>query len=170
MGAEVGIYNRFPRRTASRDVREECMAVEQARQWTEADWTDYAHTGPDTLAGQYMRRFWHPVMRVDDLPPGRAKPIRVMSEDLTLYRGEDGTSHCVAFRCAHRGTQLSTGWVEGNNIRCFYHGWVYDGSGQCVEQPAEPEPFCNRIKIKSYPAEEYIGLLFIYMGEGEAPP
>ncbi len=146
------------------------MVTPQARKWTEADWTDFAHTGPDTLAGQYMRRFWHPIMRCDDLPPGRAKPIRIMSEDLTLYRGEDGTPHCVAFRCAHRGTQLSTGWVEGNNIRCFYHGWVYDGSGQCVEQPAEPEPFCGRIKIKSYPAEEYIGLIFLYMGEGDPPP
>jgi 5,5'-dehydrodivanillate O-demethylase len=146
------------------------MATQQARKWTEADWTDFAHTGLDTLAGQYMRRFWHPIIRSDDLPPGRAKPIRIMSEDLTLYRGEDGTPHCVAFRCAHRGTQLSTGWVEGDNLRCLYHGWVYDGSGQCVEQPAEPEPFCGRIKIKSYPAEEYIGLIFLYMGEGEPPP
>jgi len=49
-----------------------------------------------------------------DLPDGRAKPVRIMSEDLTVYRGEGGTPHVVAFRCAHRGTQLSTGWVEGD--------------------------------------------------------
>jgi len=47
---------------------------------------------------------------------------------------------------------------------------MYDGSGQCVEQPAEPEPFCQRIKINSNPAEEYIGLIFLYMGPGDAPP
>jgi len=92
-----------------------------------------------------------------------------MSEDLTLYRGEGGDPHLVAFRCAHRGTQLSTGWVEGDEIRCFYHGWKYDGAGQCTEQPAEPEPFCNRIKIRSYPVKEYLGLIFAYLGEGEAP-
>jgi 5,5'-dehydrodivanillate O-demethylase oxygenase subunit len=117
-----------------------------------------------------MRLFWHPVYRAQDLPPGRAKPIRIMSEDFTLYRGESGAPHLVAFRCAHRGTQLSTGWVEGDEIRCFYHGWKYDGSGQCTEQPAEPEPFCQRIKIRAYPAEEYLGLIFVYLGEGEPPP
>jgi 5,5'-dehydrodivanillate O-demethylase oxygenase subunit len=93
-----------------------------------------------------------------------------MSEDLTLYRGESGQAHLVAFRCAHRGTQLSTGWVEGDNLRCFYHGWIYDGAGQCVEQPAEPEPFCSRIKIRSYPVQEYLGLIFVYLGEGDPPP
>jgi 5,5'-dehydrodivanillate O-demethylase len=117
-----------------------------------------------------MRRFWQPVARADDLAPGRAKPIRMMSEDFTLYRGEGGEAHLVAFRCAHRGTQLSTGWVEGDTIRCFYHGWAYDGNGQCVEQPAEPEPFCSRIKIKAYPVQEYLGLIWAYLGEGDAPP
>jgi 5,5'-dehydrodivanillate O-demethylase len=134
-----------------------------------AEWTDFAHTGPGTLAGRYLRRFWHPVFRADDLPVGRAKPLRIMSEDFTLYRGESGIPHCVAFRCAHRGTQLSTGWVEGDNLRCFYHGWKYGPDGQCVEQPAEPEPFCRRIRIKSYPTQEYLGLIFAYLGEG-APP
>src|SRR4051794_15730809 len=146
------------------------MAVRTAvDQQTSVEWRDYAHTGPGTLGGQYMRRFWHVVHRSQDLAPGRAKPIRIMSEDLTLYRSENGVPHVVAFRCAHRGTQLSTGWVEGDNIRCFYHGWVYGPDGQCVEQPAEPEPFCNRIRIKSYPVREYIGLIFAYMGEGEPP-
>jgi 5,5'-dehydrodivanillate O-demethylase len=92
-----------------------------------------------------------------------------MSEQFTLYRGESGAPHAVAFRCAHRGTQLSTGWVEGDDLRCFYHGWKYTGDGQCIEQPAEPEPFCNRIRIKSYPVQQYLGLVFVYMGEGEPP-
>lgn len=137
--------------------------------YTRSDWTDFAHTGPGTLAGRYLRLFWHPVFRARDLKPGKAMPIRVMSEDLTVYRGETGTSHTLAFRCAHRGTQLSTGWIEGDNLRCRCHGWAYDGAGQCVEQPAEPEPFCEKVWVRSYPTHEYQGLIFIYMGDGEAP-
>jgi 5,5'-dehydrodivanillate O-demethylase len=133
------------------------------------DHKDFAHTGPGTLAGRYMRRFWHPVYRAKDLPVGHTKPIRIMSEDLTLYRGESGSPHVVAFRCAHRGTQLSAGWVEGDCIRCVYHGWKYDSSGQCVEQPAEEKSFAEKIRIRSYPTEEYLGLIFAYLGEGSAP-
>jgi 5,5'-dehydrodivanillate O-demethylase oxygenase subunit len=135
-----------------------------------AAFEDFEHTGPDTLAGRYMRRFWHPVSRSQDLRPGWAVPIRVMSEDLTLYRGEMGAPHLVAFRCAHRGTQLSTGWVEDDCIRCRYHGWKFDGSGQCVEQPMEDADFARRVSIRSYPVYEYIGLIFAYLGEGDAPP
>jgi 5,5'-dehydrodivanillate O-demethylase len=140
------------------------------RETPNPDWTDYVHTGPSTLAGRYLRLFWQPICLAEELPKGRAKPLKIMSEEFTLYRGEDGTPHAIAFRCAHRGTQLSTGWVEGDNLRCFYHGWMYGPDGQCVDQPAEPEPFCQRIKIRSYPVEEYLGLIFIYMGEGASPP
>src|SRR5215208_4047659 len=124
------------------------------------DPTDYVHTGPGALAGRYLRLFWQPVYRAQDLRPGQAMPIRLMSEDLTLYRGESGTVHTLAFRCAHRLTQLSTGWIEGDNLRCRYHGWLYDGTGQCVGQPAEPEPFCEKVRIPSYPTQEYLGLIF----------
>src|SRR5581483_409 len=134
-----------------------------------AQYSDFYHTGPGTPAGAWFRTFWHPIYRSTDLPAGRARPVRLMSEDFTLYRGESGEPHLVAFRCAHRGTQLSTGWVEGDELRCFYHGWKYDGAGQCTEQPAEPEPFCSRIRIRSYPVQEYLGLIFAYLGEGEAP-
>ena len=85
-----------------------------------ADELDFARTGPGTLAGRYLRRFWQPVSRACDLEPGQTKPIQVMSERFTLYRGEDGAPHLVAFRCAHRGTQMSTGWVEGDAIRCLH--------------------------------------------------
>src|ERR1051326_4419365 len=112
---------------------------------TDADWTDCVHTGPGTLAGRYLRSFWQPVFRAQDLRSGQAVPIRIMSEDLTLYRGQRGATHVLAFRCAHRGTQLSTGWVEGDNLRCRYHGWTYAASGQCVEQPCEPTPFCEKV-------------------------
>jgi 5,5'-dehydrodivanillate O-demethylase len=140
------------------------------RRYTQQDYTDFAHAGPGTLAGRYLRCFWQPVHRAVELLPGHAKPIRIMNEDFTLYRGEDGTPHVVAPRCAHRGTQLSTGWVEGDCIRCFYHGWKYDGSGQCVEMPAEDASFPPKVKITSYPTQEYIGLIFAYLGDGEPPP
>jgi 5,5'-dehydrodivanillate O-demethylase len=128
------------------------------------------HTGPGTLAGRYLRGFWQPVRVSDDLPPGRAKPVMLMGQEFTLYRGESGTPYAVGFRCAHRGTQLSTGWVEGDCIRCFYHGWMYDGAGQCVQQPAEEHPFADRIRVPSYPTQDYLGLIFVYLGEGEPPP
>jgi 5,5'-dehydrodivanillate O-demethylase len=130
---------------------------------------DFVHTGPGTLGGRYLRKFWHPVFRAQDLPAGRAVPVCIMSEDFTLYRGETGTPHLVGPRCAHRRTQLSVGWVEGDCIRCFYHGWRYDSSGQCVEQPAEQEGFAKDVRIPSYPTREYLGLIFAYLGEGEPP-
>jgi 5,5'-dehydrodivanillate O-demethylase len=130
---------------------------------------DFVHTGPGTIAGAYLRRFWQPIYRAEDLQPGRAVPVRLMGEDFTLYRGDSGP-HLLAFRCAHRGTQLSTGWVEGDNLRCFYHGWTYEPDGQCVEQPAEPEPFCQRIRIKGHAVEEYLGVIFAYIGDDVPPP
>jgi 5,5'-dehydrodivanillate O-demethylase len=136
----------------------------------DTDYTDVEHTGPGTLAGRYLRSFWQPVYRAKDLAPGRAVPVRLMSEDFTVYRGEGGEPHVVAFRCAHRGTQLSVGWVEDDCIRCRYHGWMYDASGQCVEQPGEDPGFAARASIRSYPCEEYLGLIFAFIGEGQAPP
>ncbi|HEY7065939.1 MAG TPA: Rieske 2Fe-2S domain-containing protein [Chloroflexota bacterium] len=133
------------------------------------DYTDFASTGPGTLAGRYMRLFWQPVYVATDLLAGHAKPLRLMSEDFTLYRGEDGAPHVIAPRCAHRGTQLSTGWVEGDCLRCFYHGWKYDGSGQCVEMPAEDPSFPPKVRIRSYPTQEYLGLIFAYLGDGDPP-
>jgi len=136
----------------------------------QADYRDFVHTGPGTLAGRYMRRFWQPIYVSRNLAAGAAKPIRVMSENFTLYRGERGAAHIVAFRCAHRGTQLSTGWVEGDEIRCRYHGWRYDGSGQCTEVPGDASNFCKTVRLDRYPVEEYLGLMFAYLGEGEPPP
>src|SRR5262245_60715423 len=130
------------------------------KSYTKQNYKDFFHTGPGTLAGCFMRSFWQPVYRAKDLSPGQTKPIRIMSEDFTLYRGESGTTHLLAPRCAHRRAQLSAGWVEGDCIRCMYHGWKYDGSGQCVEQPAEDESFAKKIRIRSYPTREYLGLVF----------
>jgi 5,5'-dehydrodivanillate O-demethylase oxygenase subunit len=81
---------------------------------TATDYIEFAQTGPGTLAGRYLRHFGHPVYRADDLPPGRAKPIRVLGAAFTLPRSEDGVPHVIAPRCTHPGTQLSTGWIDGD--------------------------------------------------------
>jgi nitrite reductase/ring-hydroxylating ferredoxin subunit len=112
------------------------------------DYMDCFPTGPNTIAGRYMRKFWHPVLRAEDLKPGWAKPIRIMGEDFTLYRGDSGKPHVVEFRCPHRQSTLSAGWVEDDCIRCRFHGWKFDASGQCVEQPAEKEAFTEKIRMQ----------------------
>ncbi len=92
-----------------------------------------------------------------------------MSEDFTLYRGERGTPHLVDARCPHRGTRLSSGWIEGDALRCFYHGWKFDGAGACVEQPAEEDAFCHKVSLASYPLREYLGLVFAFLGTARRP-
>jgi 5,5'-dehydrodivanillate O-demethylase oxygenase subunit len=131
---------------------------------------DFVHTGPGTLAGRFLRMFWQPICCSHELASGQALPVRILGEDFTLYRGASGTPYLVGSRCAHRGTQLSVGSVEGECIRCFYHGWKYDGSGECTEQPAEEPSFAGNVRIASYPVAEYIGLVFAYLGAGEPPP
>ncbi len=133
------------------------------------DYTDFVHIGPGTLAGRYLRRFWTPVHPGRELEAGQAKRIQILGEHFTLYRGESGTPYVVADRCAHRSTMLSVGWVEGEDIRCFYHGWKFDGAGQCTEMPAEKPGLESTVKIGAYPTREYLGMIFAYLGEGEAP-
>ncbi len=130
---------------------------------------DLEPVGPGTPAGRYFRLFWQPVMRARDLAPGRAKPLEMLGEKFTLYRGTEGTAHLVGPTCAHRRTPLSIGWVEGDDIRCRYHGWRFDCTGQCVEQPNEDRPFSEKVRIPAYPTREYAGLVFAYLGEGEPP-
>jgi 5,5'-dehydrodivanillate O-demethylase len=128
---------------------------------------EYVQTGPDTLGGKYLRQFWHPVARAGDVRPGRAKTIKILSEEFTLYRGTTGKPHIVQNRCPHRNVMLSVGWVEEDAIRCLYHGWKYGEDGKCVERPAELGT--GGIRIKTYPTEEFLGLIYGYFGEGEAP-
>jgi 5,5'-dehydrodivanillate O-demethylase oxygenase subunit len=137
---------------------------------TDVEKIDFVHTGPGTIAGRYLRRFWQPIYLSRDLAKGKAVPIRVMSEGFTLYRGESGRPYVTVHRCPHRGTQLSTGWVQGEQLSCRYHGWTFGPTGQCTAQPAEPQPFFNKVKVATYPAREAIGLIFAYLGEGAPPP
>lgn len=133
------------------------------------EFADLEGVGPGTPAGMYFRRFWQPVMRARDLPAGRPKPLEILGEKFTIYRGNGGVAHVVAYRCPHRGTPLSLGWVEGDTLRCRYHGWRFDGDGRCVEQPNEDRSFCDRVKLRHYPTREYAGLVFAYLGD-DAPP
>jgi nitrite reductase/ring-hydroxylating ferredoxin subunit len=97
---------------------------------------EIATTKPGTPGGIFMRQFWHAIHRSADLAPGQAKPIRIMSEDYALYRGASGRPQVIDYRCPHRHAPMHLSWVEDDDIRCVYHGWKYDCSGQCIEQPA----------------------------------
>jgi 5,5'-dehydrodivanillate O-demethylase len=130
---------------------------------------DFEHSGPGRPAGYLLRQCWQPVYLAEDLPPGRAVPLKILHEELTLYRGDDAVAHVIAGRCAHRGVPLSVGIVEGDCVRCRYHGWQYDQTGQCVDQPAEPKSFAAKVQIASYPVEEYFGLIWVYLGESPVP-
>ena len=125
--------------------------------------------GPATLMGKLLRRFWQPVAVGAKLAPGRARALKVLGEELTLYRGAGGAPYLVAGRCPHRRTLLHTGWVQGEELRCIYHGWKFRGDGQCTEAPAEGGETAAKIRLVSYPLREYCGLIFAFMGEGEPP-
>lgn len=126
-------------------------------------------TGPDTPMGKLLRKFWHPIALGEEVAKGKARAVRVLGEDLTLYRGDSGEPHLIGGRCAHRCTVLHTGVVQGEQIRCMYHGWRYDGTGLCTEIPAEKQPRTRPIRIAGYPVHEYCGLVFAYLGEAPAP-
>ncbi|MFM9970559.1 MAG: Rieske 2Fe-2S domain-containing protein [Burkholderiales bacterium] len=149
------------------ETKQSQTAAAQAKKMVEG--YSVEHTGPGTPAGRYLRRFWQPVYHSVDLKPGRPVPLKIMSEEFTLYRADDGVTHLTEARCPHRGTRLSSAWIEGDALRCFYHGWKFAADGQCVEQPAEESSFAQRIALKTWPTREYLGLVFAYLGEG-APP
>lgn len=127
-------------------------------------------SAPDTLMGKLLRMFWQPIARSHTLAAGEARAVRVMHEELTLFRGEDGKPFLIGGRCAHRCTVLHTGWVQGDEIRCMYHGWKFSGTdGRCTEMPAERNAQLERARIAAYPLHEYGGLIFAYLGQGPPP-
>lgn len=126
--------------------------------------------GPGTPCGTLLRRYWQPVAVAHELGWGEAVGVRVLGEDLTVYRGADGTVHAVDGRCAHRGTALHLGRVDADCIRCSYHGWAYDGSGRCVDAPAERDGFAETVRIGGHPVAEYADLVFVHLGGGDPPP
>ena len=129
-------------------------------------------TGPGTPAGALMRRYWHPVALADELPPGGApKPIKILGEELVLFRDERERPGLLGLCCSHRCADLTYGRIEDGGLRCLYHGWLYDIEGRCLEQPAEPPEsrYKSEIRHLVYPVIERAGLLFAYMGRDEPP-
>lgn len=129
-------------------------------------------TGPGTDAGDVMRRYWQPAALLDELQGNRpVVPVKLLGEDLVLFRDSAGELGLIERACPHRGADLCFGRLEDNGLRCPFHGWHFDRTGQCVEQPGEPEGsrMHEQIRVKSYPVVERNGIIFAYMGPGDPP-
>jgi len=127
---------------------------------------------PGTPCGELMRRYWIPVALSEELPEGGAPlPIRLLREDLVLFRDDQERLGLLGLHCSHRGADLSYGRVEDGGLRCIYHGWLYDIHGRCLDQPGEPGGGEHRDSIRhpAYPCEERAGVIFTYMGPGQPP-
>ena len=131
-------------------------------------------TGPGSVMGDLVRRYWIPALLTEELPEPDCPPVRVklLSERLIAFRDSDGKLGLIDEFCAHRGVSLWFGRNEECGLRCAYHGWKYDVSGQCVDIPSEPEEsgFRRKIKLRSYPLAERGGVLWTYMGPPESQP
>ncbi|HEY4135907.1 MAG TPA: Rieske 2Fe-2S domain-containing protein [Alphaproteobacteria bacterium] len=139
---------------------------------TQAENELMTRTGPGTPAGEWIRNYWQPLALSEELPQGgRPLPVRLMSEDLVLFRDEEGRIGCMQRQCPHRRTDLSYGRLEDGGLRCLYHGWLFGANGRCLEMPAEPpeSPFKDELRFTTYPTREMGGIIFTYMGKGEAP-
>ena len=129
-------------------------------------------TGPKDPCGKLMRMYWQPAALVDELEgPRPVRPVKLLGEDLVLFRDEQGRYGLIERHCAHRGADLAFGRLEHGGLRCAFHGWLFDASGQCLETPAEPanSKLCQGIKQRAYPVVEKRGILWAYLGEGEPP-
>ncbi len=129
-----------------------------------------SRVGPGTSAGELFRRYWVPAGisdEVSDVP----KPVRLLGEDLELFRDDDGTPGLLGLQCPHRLSSLEYGRVECGGLRCIYHGWLFDVNGACLEQPGEPagSTFVDAVRHTAYPCRDHGGLVFTYMGPGEPP-
>ncbi len=129
---------------------------------------------PGTPMGELMRRYWHPIAASTELDERPTKEVRLMGEDLVLYKDRSGTLGLIDRVCAHRRVNLAYGIPEEHGLRCMYHGWLYDATGQCIEQPFEdtvhPDGrFKEKVRLAAYPVEEMGGLLWAYLGPAPVP-
>lgn len=128
--------------------------------------------GRGTPCGELLRRYWHPVAAAGELREGKPiQAVKILGEELAVYRDKKGSYGLVGEHCPHRLASLAYGRVEEEGIRCPYHGWKFDATGKCLEQPAEPpdSTFKDRIKHVAYPVELLGGLLFAYLGPEPKP-
>jgi len=130
--------------------------------------------GPGTPMGNYLRRYWMPIAGVTEFERRSIKPLRLFGEDLVLYRDLGGDFGLVARQCPHRRADLAHGIVERKGLRCNYHGWAFDGTGQCIEQPFEDTTAPERnvkanVKTTAYPVGIRGGMVWAYLGPQPAP-
>jgi phenylpropionate dioxygenase-like ring-hydroxylating dioxygenase large terminal subunit len=131
-------------------------------------------TSPGTPMGELFRRYWLPALLASELPEPDCPPVRLklLGERMVAFRDSDGRLGLIDEFCAHRGVSLWFGRNEECGLRCPYHGWKYDVTGQCVEVPSEPveSGFCKKIKLKSYPLVQRGDILWVYMGPADQQP
>ena len=127
--------------------------------------------GFGTPMGEMLRRYWQPVCLADELGE-LPRPIRILGEDLVGFRDKAGRAGLLYAHCIHRGTSLEFGQIDGDGIRCCYHGWHFDVEGRCLDQPAEPagSDYKDKVRQPWYPVQEYHGLVFAYMGPPDRKP
>ena len=130
------------------------------------------HTGPGTLGGEMLRRYWHPLClsaNLKDIPVA----VRMLCEDLVAFRDGKGRPGLLGIRCPHRLASLEYGQVRRDGLMCSYHGWKYDVEGRCIDQPLEPRDSDLKCNIRHlwYPVQEWGGVVWTYMGpEKDNPP
>ncbi len=136
-----------------------------------AEDAEITHVRPGTKCGEYLRRFWMPVAMVSELGEAPLR-VRVLGEDLILFRDGEGRVGLLHKHCIHRRASLEFGRIEDRGLRCCYHGWLFGVDGAILETPAEPPESRLREKLcqPAYPAREYQGLIFAYLGPPEAAP
>jgi len=127
--------------------------------------------GAGTPMGDLMRRYWHPIAASVELDKKPTKLVRILGEDMVLFRDRSGTLGLIDVPCPHRRVSMLWGIPEEEGIRCPYHGWVMNHEGRCLEQPGEPwdSTFKDRIQVKHYPVQELTGLIFAYLGPEPVP-
>jgi phenylpropionate dioxygenase-like ring-hydroxylating dioxygenase large terminal subunit len=131
-------------------------------------------TGPGTPGGRLFRSYWIPALLAQELPEYECAPVRVklLSERLIAFRDSEGRYGLMDEFCAHRGVSLWFGRNEDCGLRCPYHGWKYDVTGQCTDIPSEPahSRFATKVKLTAYPLVERGGVLWTYMGPPDRQP
>ena len=138
---------------------------------TQAQNERFTQVGPGTPMGDLFRRYWMPVATAAQLHSHPTKAVKVLGESLVLFRDRSGNYGLVQDACAHRNANLLWGIPEVEGLRCPYHGWMYDTTGQCVDQPAEApdSTFKHKVQIKAYPVEELGGMLWAWLGPEPRP-
>src|SRR6266571_714232 len=127
---------------------------------------------PGTPMGELLRRYWQPIAVARELTDEQpTKFVRILGEDLVLFKDQSGNVGLLADHCSHRGASLLYGRVEERGIACAYHGWLYDTAGNCLECPAEPagSMFHLTVKHRAYPVQQHYGMYWAYLGPLPAP-